>query len=130
MFNHKHGELEVCSNLIDECGKIVGLLRVHASGRFVEQEQAWFRGECACYFQTALSAVRKRSALFVTHIVEAKYVQKVCGFFALTFLFLVVEAECCAQDVAGAAAVFGNEYVVEYGLRLPQANVLERARNA
>src|SRR5574344_48531 len=130
VLNHKDGEFEICSDFIDERGKLFRFLRVHACSWFVEQKQTWFCCKCACYFKPALPSVRKRGAQFLPYIVEAQNGEQVRRFFALLFLFLPVETEGGGEYVACAAQVLGNEHVVKHRLRLPQAYVLEGARYA
>ena len=49
---------------------------------------------------------------------------------ALGGLLLIVQPEGGGEDVAGAAAVLGNQHVVKHRLGLPQPDILERAGHA
>ena len=80
--------------------------------------------------QPALLAVGQRRRQLVLHILQAHDAQKLHDLLAMLRLLLAVEAERGGKDVAGAQHVLGDEHIVEHGLGLPQADVLERARHA
>ena len=80
--------------------------------------------------QPALLAVGQRRRQLVLHILQAHDAQKLHDLLAMLRLLLAVETEGSGKDVAGAQHMLGDEHIVEHGLGLPQADVLERARHA
>ena len=105
------------------------LLRVHAGGRLVEQEQLGLCGERTGNFQSSLVTVREVAGIVVFDTIERAVREQLDG--TRTGVPLLTpdarRPEDAADDAALDPAVHANENVLEGRHLLKQANVLEGA---
>ena len=119
------------TNPANHLHKLLRLLRIHAGGGFVEEQEFRLGGKCASYFQSTLCTVGKILGDFVSVSVEFENFQQIeC--FVLDRL-LLSEIATHAQDRFNQAildvAMISDFYVVENAELAEQANVLECSGN-
>ncbi len=130
VLDEKDRLVELLADLADKLRQFQRLLRVHAGGRLVEQQQLRVRGQRTGNFKPPLLAIRQSRGQLVLYVVKADDFQQLQRLFALRSLLLMVGAERGGKNIGRAAHVHGRQDVFKNGHGLEQTNVLERARDA
>ena len=114
MLYEQDGDIELCADIVDKRGQLLGLLRVHSRCGLVEQQQRRLRCERTGYLELALLAVGQARCELVLDILKLHKAQQLERFFTHSALLAVVKAKCRGQEVGGAAEVLCGQNVVEH----------------
>ena len=125
VLDHEDGQVILVADLHDKVGQLLGLLRVHAGCRLIEEQQLRLRRECTCDLETALKSVRKARGDIILVLIEALLPQKLLGLCPHALLFLPVQAQRRAEDIVLRTEMLGDQNVIEDRQIREEPDVLE-----
>ena len=111
---HEHGQVVRVLYLHDELAQLLSLLRVHARGGLVQQQQLRLRGQRAGYLQPALYAVGQAARDLVLQVAEVLLFKQGHGLLLHPALLRAVRAEGGGEHVLLCAHVLGYEHVLQH----------------
>ena len=130
VLDHEDGQVVLVADLHDEVGQLLGLLRVHAGCRLIEEQQLRLRRKCTGDLETALKSVRKARGDIILVLIEALLPQKLLGLCPHALLFLPVQAQRRAEDIVLRTEMLGDQDVIEDRQVREETDVLEGPGNA
>ncbi len=122
--------LYLVADFVDEVGQLLGLLRIHAGGRLVQQQQLGLGGQGPGDLQPALKAVGQRAGHLVLQVEQTLLLQQGHGLLPHPLLLAAVEAKGGGEDVLLGPHVLGDQYVVKHRQGGEQTDILEGAGDA
>ena len=129
VLDQQDGQAQTLAKLADEVGQLARLLRVHAGGRLVEQEELGLGGQGPGDLEPSLVAVGQVPRQLVGTLLEPHEIQKLLS--PRMRLDLLASDPGCPQDGAEPAPleamVQADQHVVLGGHVPEQPDVLERA---
>ena len=125
VLDHENGQVILVADLHDEVSQLLGLLRVHAGRRLIEEQQLRLRRKCTGDLETALKSVRKARGDIILVLIEALLPQKLLGLCPHALLFLPVQAQRRAEDIVLRTEMLGDEDVIEDRQIREETDVLE-----
>ena len=132
MLDQEDRDPEVVADEADHPHQVLGLLRVHAGGRFVEEQELRLGRQCARDLEAALGAVREVARGRVRVLVELHDLQELPGLaFDLALLRVIGrETQDSGERIVPHVVVVAGPHVVEDRQVVEEADVLERSRDA